>query len=390
MSDPDQAKTPKAPAEPTAAPTVEAPAQFPGRGRRQDFGQVKAPADHQEPAPLVNAVPLEARRGELVAHGAAPYLRKPENAPSYFVSLMAADNRIHTYWGVGLESAMERAEARVGGTVELAQTGRAPAVVRDKDGNERTVQRIAWAVEIQRPTVPEQPKAPDRDPEQVYADLLKPILERRQAAAQVTHAAVCDERDRYRAASRAHYQSEPTGVVGKVLRKAKWEREGDALSAQGDPLREREEAARRGIEPAVILKAAREELRSARPGVVEAADAAERERKQQAQKTLKAKVEKADRDKAAKDLDRDKANVGKDFKSLAVGRESRSHGYTDHADKWRYMAPDLKEKIEAYIKLPKERRLAELERIHSDPLFFKLLQEHRAQSRTQGLGGYGD
>ena len=358
--------------------------------------QTKAPTIEPPTAAPVPAATMEVQRGELIDHGAAPYRRQPDAARSYFVSLRATDGKLHTHWGVGLESAMEQAGAMVGDQVTLAQTGKVPVTMTDANGNEKTIQKNVWAVEINdRPKAPEQPQTSGRpgrrnygtippepkDPEQVYADLLKPILERTQAATHATLAAVSVEREAYREASRAHYYSEPTGIVSKALRKAKWDRDGDALAAQGGPLREREEAARLAAEPAAIERAAVAELSRVAPAVVAAAEAARKERQAREQ-------ERQRKEQAARDAEKERTAVGDAFAKLAERREDRDFSFRDGASKWKATPAALKERIEEFNSLPKHERPAALERINRDPATREQLKGLMVE-REQAIKGRG-
>jgi hypothetical protein len=333
------------------APAVEAPAQTPERfGRHsRDFGTIPKAPDRDP----VTAAPPESQRGELVAHGRAPYLHKPESALSYFVSLRTADHKIHTHWGVGLEGAIERAGARVGDAVKIAQTGKEPATIRDKDGNERAVQRITWAVEIHAP-----PKAPERTAEQVYADLLQPILARHQEAAAAAIETLRADRERWSQASEAHQAAKP-GMVRLPGRLPKWERAGDALEQERRGFYGRAMDLQR-VTPLTIQWAARDELRRDHPEVVAKADAEKKTREDR---------ERADRqkEKEANDKDRANARVGDDFDAMADKRRLKMFGYHDHSDAWKATPPRLRELIDDYLALPKERRETALKRIVADP-----------------------
>jgi hypothetical protein len=318
-------------------------------------------------------------------------LRKPDAAPSYFVSLRTADHKIHTHWAAGLGSALERAGARVGDAVEIAQTGKVPVMARDKDGNERTFQRITWAVQIhERPTVPEKPKAPDRvqeapkapikapkapveDPERVYEQALAQCRGVEYQAAKAAVEALRLESRQHAEAIQAHLADKPWTPLGR----GKWDRAGVALDATRRELDERERAAvQRVADPVAIERAAVAELRRQEPEVVAAAAVARKERE--------AREQERERKANAKEA------AGRAFKLLAFNREKGAYGYNDRGDKWKSMPDELKKQIEDYNRLPKEKRPKELERIGRDPGVAKLLQEHREQARTQGRGGYGD
>jgi hypothetical protein len=119
------------------------------------------------------------------------------------------------------------------------------------------------------------------------------------------------------------------------------------------------------------------------PGVVERADA---QRQAREAKELAERIATAKRDKAANELKRDKANVGKDFEAIAHKREFSGVGYRDHSDLWKAMRPELKEQVEKYNALPKAQRPKELERIVKDPRTLEWLREQRELSRGQKRG----
>lgn len=93
----------------------------------------------------------------LVAHGAAPYLNKPENKNSYFVTTRTEDGIENTRWGVDLERAVTEAGANIGDRVELRNLGQTDVEVEvnvyDDDRNvvgQRmdTVKRNTWNVDV--------------------------------------------------------------------------------------------------------------------------------------------------------------------------------------------------------------------------------------------------
>jgi hypothetical protein len=210
-----------------------------------------------------------------------------------------------------------------------------------------------------------------QDPEAVYAALLKPIREREQRAAAATLAGLGQERQQWSQARQAHQADKP-GMVRLPGSLAKWERAGDALDAAGRDLARWEGAAARSADPKALEAGAVAELRRVAPGVVEAADQARKERQAREQEARRAEYE--------------KAKIGKDFNSMAVGREGRMFGYTDRAEKWQALPAELKEKIENYNRLPKEQRPKELERITKDQATVELLGQAREISRSQGRG----
>ena len=206
-----------------------------------------------------------------------------------------------------------------------------------------------------------------QDPEAVYAIRLKPLQEAQQKAAAASLEALQTERQQWTQAHRDHQKAEP-----RIWGRAKWEAAGAALDATGHDLDRREGAAVKVADSQAIERAAVAELRRQAPAVVAAAEAARKEREAREQEKRRAEYE--------------KARIGKDFNSMAVGREGRMFGYTDRAEKWQALPADLKEKIEKYNRLPKEQRPKELERIAKDPATVELLGQAREISRNQGRG----
>jgi hypothetical protein len=327
------------------------------------------------PAP-VPAPQLETQRGELVDHGAAPYRHWPEGVPSYFVSLRTADSKTHTYWSAGLETAIKDSGARFGDSVDLAQTGQVPAVVRDKDGTAQTVQRITWSVEI---------RARGPDPEQVYADRLTRLQEQGQKAAAATLRALKVEREQLTQAHRDHEAAKPWHPM-----RGKWDAAGVALDEAGRGLAQREGVAARSADPRVIQAAAVAELRREEPGLARAADQAREAREareQEARRELEARAEEARRlEQEKRRAEYERTRIADEFEKMAKGREYEMFGYRDNSDKWRALPNELKEKIEAFNRLPKEKRPEALERIGQEPRTAELIKEAKEISRDLGRG----
>jgi hypothetical protein len=93
----------------------------------------------------------------LVAHGAAPYLNKPDNKASYFVTTQDSGGVENTRWGVDLERAIAESGAAVGDRVELRNLGQTNVEIQvpiyDDNRNvvgERTetAKRNTWNVEV--------------------------------------------------------------------------------------------------------------------------------------------------------------------------------------------------------------------------------------------------
>lgn len=75
--------------------------------------------------------------GILVKHGAAPYMHDEKNKMNYFVTLKQGEKE-HTVWGLGLEDALNKSNAKVGDELSLKNIGRRAVEVDtpifDKDG----------------------------------------------------------------------------------------------------------------------------------------------------------------------------------------------------------------------------------------------------------------
>lgn len=218
-------------------------------------------------------------------------------------------------------------------------------------------------------TIPKapQPKAPERTAEQVYADLLQPILARYQEAAAAAIETLRADRERWSQANEAHQAAKP-GMVRLPGSLPKWERAGDALEQERRGFYGREMDLQR-VTPLTIQWAARDELRRDHPEVVAKADAEKKAREDR---------ERADRQRGqeAKDKERATARVGADFDAMADKRRFKMFGYHDHSDDWKATPPRLRELIDDYLALPKERRETALKSMVADP---------RAREEIRGL-----
>ena len=209
-------------------------------------------------------------------------------------------------------------------------------------------------------TIPKapQPKAPERTAEQVYADLLQPILARHQEAAAAAIETLRADRERWSQANEAHQAAKP-GMVHLPGSLPKWERAGDALEQERRGFYGREMDLQR-VTPLTIQRAARDELRRDHPEVVAKADAEKKAREDR---------ERADRQRGqeAKDKERANARVGDDFEAMADKRRLKMFGYHDHSDDWKDTPPRLRKLIDDYLALPKERRETALKSMVADP-----------------------
>lgn len=249
-------------------------------------------------------------------------------------------------------------------TEDQAKTPEAPAIEQPKAEAPAGRRRANLGKQF------DQAETPTRDPEAVYASLLGPIQERRQREAAAGIEGLHQERRQWTQAIRDHQAAEP-----RLFGRGKWEQAGAALDQAGRDLAERERAAARSTDPKALEAAALDELRRAAPGVVEAAEAAKKERE--------AREQAAVREQKARDA------VSNAFKVIAFGRERGSFGYGERTEKWRALPKELKERVEEYNRLPKEQREQALERIGRDPRMAELTKQAKEQerelSRSQGI-----
>ena len=80
------------------------------------------------------AIKLKVPEGQLVEHGQARYNFDAAEKPSYYVKLAESNGRERTYWGVGLQQAIEVSKAKAGDTLQLRVTESKGIVV---EGNVR-------------------------------------------------------------------------------------------------------------------------------------------------------------------------------------------------------------------------------------------------------------
>jgi hypothetical protein len=97
-------------------------------------------------------------RGELVAHGRAPYQNRPGAQATYFVTLREADGNPMTVWGADLERALVASGAQTGEPVHLVNYGRrrVAAEVLAVDGRgdvmgteRRMIERYVWRATVE-------------------------------------------------------------------------------------------------------------------------------------------------------------------------------------------------------------------------------------------------
>lgn len=106
-------------------------------------------------------------RGELIAHGAAPYQHQADKQESYFVTVKT-DAGERTVWGVGLAQAMQASGMQKGELLRLEDLGTQPVLVQEigPDGKvtEKTTHRREWAAERTAPERQEAQVAPSSAP----------------------------------------------------------------------------------------------------------------------------------------------------------------------------------------------------------------------------------
>jgi len=120
--------------------------------------------------------PLNRLAGIVVEHGAAPYqFDDREGAErSYFVSLLNADGKVNTHWGVDLERASLDAGLKIGDEAALKRLGKKTVIVNSPvyDENNRITSwekkeshLTAWEIAARRLTAPEQESSAPGTPE---------------------------------------------------------------------------------------------------------------------------------------------------------------------------------------------------------------------------------
>jgi len=88
-----------------------------------------SPKDKSASSLQPEAQPSNRLAGTLIDHGKAPYEHKPDNRPSYYVTLENASGEKSTTWGVDLERAIQASKAQRGEKVELENLGRQPVQI---------------------------------------------------------------------------------------------------------------------------------------------------------------------------------------------------------------------------------------------------------------------
>ena len=92
----------------------------------------------------------------LVAHGAAPYQNRKDGEESYFVTLRNDVGEERTFWGKGLASALQNADAKDGDRISLNVEAQKEVKVRERlpNGSTREIDalRNIWAAKVDKPS----------------------------------------------------------------------------------------------------------------------------------------------------------------------------------------------------------------------------------------------
>jgi hypothetical protein len=308
---------------------------------------------------------LEALRADrLAAYGQPAALETPAAAAPAVpaAQLHQEEPKAPADW---LAPFMERLEARRAALDEPA----APAVPKETK-MQAMDRRAIEAIE----------KGPPGTAERRYDNAIEGTAKNYRAERAKAIEALDEERRQSNAQRLAHLQDKP-GRVSWPGKMETWKQAGEALDKAAADLKQRESAAAKSIEPETVAAIAKTLVAKHLPRLTERAaverqarEAAEREQERQAHA-------KRVRDLEKQDADRAKARVAKDFASMAVKRESKSFGFTDRSEKWQELPAELKEQIERYNRLPRDKRPVELERIAADPAMPELVK----RSRDRGM-----
>ena len=386
---------------------------------------------HREAATLFAGADdfTDRRAGRLVDHGAAPYENKPENRPSYFATLENDKGERHTIWGVDLERAIAASGAQRGDRIGLEHGGSQTVRLPDGTTAERNTWHVRGAAELAAGKLAqvlgrERPKESTLD----FADrrgfdgenVMRRWLER--GRAKVAELAGKMQRAMRRSLER-HGRPDlmpATDIAGRpaVQRPQQIEQPAAPQRPQAerpapDPLAgfragvERAEAAGGGLalDVAKAQLAVAQEFQAAGKDPRHHAAAIMQEGQQRAFAGLaqpsQAKAE-PERPAAVQvsEQDRKRAEMyakreADQFKALAVKRQAGFAGYTDrNPSAWRELPAELRERIERFNALPKERQAVELDKMQReladryarDP---KEIERSRQRQREQERGNGG-
>ena len=386
---------------------------------------------HREAATLFAGADdfTDRRAGRLVDHGAAPYENKPENRPSYFATLENDKGERHTIWGVDLERAIAVSGAQRGDSIGLEHGGSQTVRLPDGTTAERNTWHVRGAAELAAGKLAqvlgrERPKESTLD----FADrrgfdgenVMRRWLER--GRAKVAELAGKMQRAMRRSLER-HGRPDlmpATDIAGTpaVQRPQQIEQPAAPQRPQAerpapDPLAgfragiERAEAAGGGLalDVAKAQLAVAQEFQAAGKDPRHHSAAIMQEGQQRAFAGLaqpsQAKAE-PERPAAVQvsEQDRKRAEMyakreADQFKALAVKRQAGFAGYTDrNPSAWRELPAELRERIERFNAMPKERQAVELDKMQReladryarDP---KEIERSRQRQREQERGNGG-
>ncbi|MCA4047113.1 Ti-type conjugative transfer relaxase TraA, partial [Pseudomonas aeruginosa] len=386
---------------------------------------------HREAATLFAGADdfTDRRAGRLVDHGAAPYENKPENRQSYFATLENDKGERHTIWGVDLERAIAASGAQRGDRIGLEHGGSETVRLPDGTTAERNTWHVRGAAELAAGKLAqalgrERPKESTLD----FADrrgfdgenVMRRWLER--GRAKVAELAGKMQRAMRRSLER-HGRPDlmpATDIAGTpaVQRPQQIEQPAAPQRPQAerpapDPLAgfragiERAEAAGGGLalDVAKAQLAVAQEFQAAGKDPRHHSAAIMQEGQQRAFAGLaqpsKAKAE-PERPAAVQvsEQDRKRAEMyakreADQFKALAVKRQAGFAGYTDrNPSAWRELPAELRERIERFNAMPKERQAVELDKMQReladryarDP---KEIERSRQRQREQERGNGG-
>ena len=386
---------------------------------------------HREAATLFAGADdfTDRRAGRLVDHGAAPYENNPENRPSYFATLENDKGERHTIWGVDLERAIAASGAQRGDRIGLEHGGSETVRLPDGATAERNTWHVRGAAELAAGKLAqalgrERPKESTLD----FADrrgfdgenVMRRWLER--GRAKVAELAGKMQRAMRRSLER-HGRPDlmpATDIAGTpaVQRPQQIEQPAAPQRPQAerpapDPLAgfragvERAEAAGGGLalDVAKAQLAVAQEFQAAGKDPRHHSAAIMQEGQQRAFAGLaqpsQAKAE-PERPAAVQvsEQDRKRAEMyakreADQFKALAVKRQAGFAGYTDrNPSAWRELPAELRERIERFNAMPKERQAVELDKMQReladryarDP---KEIERSRQRQREQERGNGG-
>lgn len=386
---------------------------------------------HREAATLFAGLDdfADRRAGRLVEHGAAPYEHNPENRASYFATLESDKGERRTVWGVDLERAIAVSGAQRGDRIGLEHGGSETVRLPDGTTAERNTWHVRGAAELAAGKLAqvlgrERPKESTLD----FADrrgfdgenVMRRWLER--GRAKVAELAGKMQRAMRRSLER-HGRPDlmpATDIAGRpaVQRPQQIEQPAAPQRPQAertapDPLAgfragvERAEAAGGGLalDVAKAQLAVAQEFQAAGKDPRHYSAAIMQEGQQRAFAGLaqpsQAKAE-PERPAAVQvsEQDRKRAEMyakreADQFKALAVKRQAGFAGYTDrNPSAWRELPAELRERIERFNAMPKERQAVELnkmqrelaDRYARDP---KEIERSRQRQREQERGNGG-